>query len=242
MGMATPDNANKLTPLYRLAEKAGARFINRDDWLVPVGYGAVEDEVAAARGRVALADNSANGKVVAEGKEAESVVRSAWPAAELHIGQGTAAGAGHIVRLRADLFFVSTAPGRETEAVAALNMTARQEGTFVTVTDITHGRSELKIVGPHSAELLSRLCGLDFHPEAFPNLSAGQSSVAKTNQLIIRSDIVSPSGGEGITAFSLVGARSLAAYLWETILEAGRDLDIAPIGQAALEQLEGDTS
>ena len=242
MGMATPDSANKLTPLYRLAEKAGARFSGRHGWLVADGYGPVEGEVAAARGRVALADNSANGKVVAEGKEAESVVRSAWPAAELDIGQGTVAGPGHIVRLRADLFFVSTAPGRETEAVAALNTTVRQEGAFVTVTDITHGRSELKIVGPLSAELLSRLCGLDFHPEAFPNLSARQSSVAKTNQLIIRSDSVSASGGEGITAFSLIGARSLAAYLWETILEAGRDLDIVPIGQAALEQLVGDTS
>ena len=78
---------------------------------------------------------------------------------------------------------------------------------------------------------------MDLHPKAFPNNSAKQSSVAKTSQLIIRSDRVSASGATTVTAYTLIGARSLAAYLWETVLEAGRDLGIAPIGQAALEQL-----
>jgi heterotetrameric sarcosine oxidase gamma subunit len=237
--MARTENANKFTPLHRLAEKASARFSNRSGWLVAVGYGALEDEVAAARRRVALADNSANGKVLAEGKNVASVLQSAWRAATMEIGQGAAAGPGYVYRLRSDLFFVSTDPGREIEAVEALDSAVQIEGAFVTVTDVTHGRSELKIVGPHSAKLLNRLCGLDFHPEAFPNHAARQSSVAKTSQLIIRSDSVSASGGETVTGFTLIGARSLAAYLWETLLEAGRDLDIAPIGQTALEQLAG---
>ena len=232
-------NARKLSPIYRPAEKAGARFDDREGWRVALAYGALEDEVAAARRRVALVDCSANGKVVAEGREAESVVRAAWPDAALDVGQGTAAGPGFIYRLRADLYFASAAPGRESEALEALESAAKREGAFVTVTDITHGRSELKVLGPRSARLLSRLCGLDFHSDAFPNHVAKQSSLAKTSQLIIRSDIVSASGDESMTAFSLVGARSLAEYLWETVLEAGRDLDISPIGLATLDQLAG---
>ena len=134
---------------------------------------------------------------------------------------------------------MSTPPGRETEANEALNKAVRGENAFVTVTDVTHGRSELTIVGPRGPRLLSRLCGLDFQTQAFPNNYARQSSLAKTSQLIIRSDCLSASGAETIVAFTLIGARSLAAYLWETVLEAGRDLDIAPIGQAALVQLSG---
>lgn len=237
MEIASSERANKLTPLFRLAEKSGARFSNHEGWHVPVGYAAIEDEVAAARGRVVIADSSANGKVIAEGREAESIVRAAWPAVTLDIGQGTAASPGNIYRLRADLFFMSTQPGGESEVIGVLNAAASHEDSFVTVTDITHGRAELTIVGPDSAQLLSRLCGLDFHSAAFPNNSARQTSVAKTSQLIIRSDRIVASGAKTVTAFRLIGARSLAAYLWETVLEAGRDLNIAPIGQTALEQL-----
>jgi heterotetrameric sarcosine oxidase gamma subunit len=235
--MARSEQATKLTPLYRPAEKAGARFGVHAGWHVPVGYSALEDETAAAQSRVALADSSANGKVFAEGLGVESVVRAAWPDVTLDVGQGTTIDPGHIYGLRADLFFLSTPPGGETKASEALNAAARQENAFVTVTDVTHGRSELTIVGPRAAELLSRLCGLDFRPEAFPNNAARQSSVAKTSQLIIRSDCVAASGTETVIAFTLIGARSLAAYLWETVLEAGRDLDIVLIGQAALEAL-----
>ena len=57
---------------------------------------------------------------------------------------------------------------------------------------------------------------------------AKQSSVAKTTQLIIRRDL-----GEQ-PAYALIGGRSLAAYLWQTIMEAGQDLDIQPVGNAVL--------
>ena len=151
--MAGSDSVSKFTPLHRLAEKAGARFGDLAGWHVPVGYGALEDEIAAARGRVALADSSANGKVVAEGQEVETVVRAAWPEVTLDVGQGAAAGPGHIYRLRADLFFMSTPPGREAEASQALNAAVRGEDAFVTVTDLSHGRSEQTIDGPRSPQL-----------------------------------------------------------------------------------------
>ena len=67
----------------------------------------------------------------------------------------------------------------------------------------------------------------------FPNGTAKQSSVAKTRQLIIRQDI-----GD-LPAYVLIGARPLAAYLWETILQAGEDLGIQAIGITALESVSG---
>lgn len=226
----------KLTPLYNTAQRLGAQFKDLAGWQLPERFTTVEAEVAAARRSVALADGSANGKLRVEGQQAGTVLSAVWdvePApAALAVGAGTAvAGDSYLYRLRADLFFVSTPPAVETETVALVSRAAQDAGDLVTVTDLTHGRSELRLVGPASAELLSRLCGLDFHPSAFPDSAAKQSSVAKTSQLIIRRHM------GPLPAFSLVGARSLAAYLWDTIVEAGHDLDIVPLGQDALETL-----
>jgi sarcosine oxidase subunit alpha len=97
---------------------------------------------------------------------------------------------------------------------------------------MTHGRSQLLVVGPNAAVLLGRLCGLNFHDSQFPNLAARQSSVAKTRQLILRQDY------GPLRLYSLIGSRSLAAYLWKVTLEAGRDLSIIPIGQETIDALK----
>ena len=64
-----------------------------------------------------------------------------------------------------------------------------------------------------------------------PNETAKQSSLAKTTQLIIRRDI-----GE-LPAFSIIGAQSLGPYVWDTMIEAGREFGLVPIGRAALDVL-----
>ena len=118
--------------------------------------------------------------------------------------------------------------GDVAETAVTLTNQAANSYNLITVTDVTHGSAELWLIGPNSAELLSRLCGLDFHDSQFPSGTAKQSSVAKTTQLIIRRDL-----GEQ-PAYALIGGRSLAAYLWQTIMEAGQDLDIQPVGNAVL--------
>jgi heterotetrameric sarcosine oxidase gamma subunit len=223
--------AVKLTPIYDAAQGVKACFIERAGWQLPEVFTSVEEELRAARQSVVLADVSGKGKISVQGREAEAVLGQVWPLPPLAIGQGTAVPEGRVYRLRADLFFVSTPPGAESDVLLRLTAAGHTAGDLVTVTDMTHGRAELRHIGPASAELLSRLCGLDFHPSAFPNLTARQSSLAKTTQLIIREDI------GALPAYSLVGARSLGAYLWLAIMQAGRDLGIGPLGQAALDRL-----
>jgi heterotetrameric sarcosine oxidase gamma subunit len=217
----------KLSPIHQTAVKWQAQFEVAAGWQVAQLYQSVEAETAAARQHVALADASANGKISVQGEQAGAILQ----ASDLAIGAGQTAEFGHIYRLRANLFFVSTPPGAEAAAMRLLTAAAQSRSDLVTVTDMTHGRAELLLVGPAAAELLGRLCGLDFHPSAFPNDTAKQSSVAKTTQLVIRRD------AGNLPAYTLIGARSLAAYLWETILHAGRDLEITPVGQAAINKL-----
>lgn len=221
----------KLTPIYTLAQSLNAQFTEQAGWRVPINFSDLEAEIAAAREGVALADCSANGKLIVEGQQAPTFLQTVWEVSSLETGRGVVMANVEVYRLRVDMFFISTPPGGEAQALQTLTGAAQSFADLNTVTDITHGRAELRLVGPASAELLSRLCGLDFHSAVFPTLAAKQSSVAKTAQLIIRHDL------DQIPAFSLIGSSSLGAYLWETIMQAGRDLAIAPIGQAALKAL-----
>lgn len=225
----------KRTPLFATAQAAGAAFTDEAGWQVPEAFGDTEVEVATARHAVALIDRSANGKIMVEGEGATAALEAAWDTPPLAIGEGIHVNSTVVYRLRDDLYFVSTNPEIKEGDLAKLEAAAQESAEQVTVTDVTHGRSELHLIGPRSAELLSRLCGLDFHPARFPDRSAKQSRVAKTNQIIIRCDL---EGTPALHAYALIGDRSLAAYLWETILEAGRDLSVTPAGRAALTQLD----
>ena len=195
---------------------------------IPQVYTTLEDEIVAAEERLVLADETSNGKVLLEGTQAESVLMDAFDLDPLKINEGH----NGIYRLRNDLFFISTPPGREVRTQRKLTTTLKTSEQFVTVTDITHGRAETRVIGPDSQELLSKVCGLDFHPSVFPNETAKQSSLAKTTQLIIRRDI-----GD-LPAFSIIGTRSLGPYVWDTLMEAGREFGGVPIGRAALAALE----
>jgi heterotetrameric sarcosine oxidase gamma subunit len=158
-----------------------------------------------------------------EGAGADHVLRAAWGTPELAIGAGAEAGPGQVYRLRSDYFFVHTAPGAQTETARLLTVAGRETTSPLTVTDVTHGRAEFRLAGPAAGAVLSQLCALDLSPAAFPHLTARFTSLAKTRQLLIRRD------EDGLPSFAIIGPRSLAAYLLETLLVAGRDQGLALI-------------
>ena len=217
----------KLTPLHSTAQRLGATFTEQRGWRLPEVYTTPEAEVAAARERLALADETPNGKLLLEGAQTDSVLRDAFDLGSLKINEGR----DGIYCLRNDIFFISTSPGEENSTQKKLTTASAASEQFVTVTDITHGRAEIRVIGPDSRALLSKVCGLDFHPSAFPNETAKQSSLVKTTQLIIHRDI-----GE-LPAYSIIGAQSLGPYVWDTLMEAGREFGVVPIGKAALTAL-----
>ena len=225
------NGAIKLTPLYVTARQLDAQFAEQQGWRVPEVYSTVEAEVAAARRGVVLVDETPNGKLTVEGDRAEGVLQAVFDAPPLAIGAGVAVEAARVYRLRNDRFFVGTPPGGEGAALLRLAEAAKASGC--TVTDMTHGRAEIRAVGPASQNLMGKVCGLDFHPTTFPDWTARQSSLARTAQLIIRRDI------GPLPAFSIVGARSLGAYLWDTLAEAGREWGLLPAGRGSLDALAG---
>ncbi|MDP6793529.1 MAG: sarcosine oxidase subunit gamma family protein, partial [Anaerolineales bacterium] len=139
------------------------------------------------------------------------------------IGQSVACEEGRVYALRPDLFFVATAPGVETELVDRVRAVDADAGGLAIVTDVTSGRAQIRVTGSLCRQLLPKLCGLDFGENSFMDGCAKTSSLAKTTQLILRCD------RDGILSFGIVGGRSLGAYLWEMMLQAGREWGITPV-------------
>jgi 4-methylaminobutanoate oxidase (formaldehyde-forming) len=213
------------------ARSHGARLGEAAGWRIVEDYGSVEAEVAAARDGVAQADMSAHGKVQIEGEAAASVIRAGLGGAPEGVGAGWRGEASEAYCIRPDLFLVLTPPGGEGAVVARLEAARAGHSGLVTVTDLTHGLAALSVIGPHSRDVLGRLCALNLADDVFPNRSARATSVAKTRQVIARRDV------GGVLAYTLVGARSLAGYLWEALIETAQAWGGAPIGAHAVEAL-----
>lgn len=227
--MATPFLSS---PLERTWTLLGATMAQLDGgWRIPASFAGSELELRAARQAVVLGDDTARGKIRLQGDAVAQVVRQTLGDAPDEVGVVAHAGATEITRLRPDLCHVGTPAEVHAETLAALQSTSRD--VPLTITDVTHGRFELRLVGPAAPTLLSKVCGLDFDPTVFSADQARETSVAKTHQLLIRVD-----AGK-LPAYRLLGGRALGAYVWDTLMVAGRDLGIAPIGHAALQTLNG---
>jgi heterotetrameric sarcosine oxidase gamma subunit len=222
----------KLSPLNGAAERLGARWLEMAGWRCPEAYGDLEAEIAAIRAGCGLVDVSASGKLQIEGGQARPMLAAALGATPEAIGGYARVEAGDLYCLRPDMYFLLTPPGAESVTRVGLEAAAAGHGSLVTVTDLTHGLGGIALVGPRAVDVLRRVCGLDFDEAAFPNLTASQSSLAKTRQLILRRD------RGRLPAYITFGARSLAAYVWGVLLDAGRTVGIAPVGLAALRSVE----
>lgn len=189
------------TPLHAHLERIGATFAEAEGWLK------AEFEPRSLEHGVSLMDASCRRRLRVEGPDAAKVLKST----KLKPGNSRSGKTGDISCSRPDLFYVLGAKQAPKPPKAGL----------VSIDDVTHGTSEIWVAGPQARGLMSRVCGLDFQEKSFPNGTLKGSSVAKTVQQIFRRDI------DGVPCFVLVGEASLATYLWDTLSEAGAELDLA---------------
>ena len=158
MSIARTHSPIAVTPVLGRMKELGADLVVEGEWRVAESISAVDEEVERARRAVGLVDESARGKLLIQGMAAEALVTAAFGMAAPAIERGaTLTGMGAaLYRLRHDLFLASTPPGGE-KTVTGLLEGVSQDG-FVTVTDITHGRSEFRLIGPRAAMVMSKVC------------------------------------------------------------------------------------
>ena len=229
--MEVDTQPKRLSPLYDQHQTLGARFELRNSWLIPEVYTNTDGESKALRESIGLVDISAWGKLSLKGVAADGVVSASLGESPTVAGVVLEIKTKHIfvAQLTPDEFLILTPPGTEREIMTALENTIISQDAFVSLIDQTSGLVGFSISGPESTGVMRKLCALSFGSKDFPNMHVSQSSFAKVRATILRHD-------RGSTpAFELFADRSYSEYLWDTILDAGMEFGIQPVGWEAME-------
>jgi heterotetrameric sarcosine oxidase gamma subunit len=120
-----------------------------------------------------------------------------------------------MLRVRPTQWLLFAETGQADELVEQWEAVADQTGEFVSVVDVTSGRTLLRLTGTSSPALLAKICALDL--ATAPDGSALRSSVAKVNAEIVRDD----AGGQ--RSYLLACERSYGRFLTEAIHDAGEE-------------------
>ena len=221
----------RLSPLQNQNQTLGARFELRGDWLIPEVYTNTEGEAKALQESVSVTDISSWGKLTFKGVHAGAIISASLGESPIKAGAIIEIKPKHILaaQLTLDEFLVLTPPGAEKEIMTALEAEIASQDTFVSLIDQTSGLVGFSIAGLESTEAMRKLCALSFNSKDFPDMHVAQSSFAKVHATIIRHD------RSAAPAFELFADRSYGAYLWDAILDAGKEFDIQPVGWEALE-------
>ncbi len=89
--------------------------------------------------------------------------------------------------------------------------------------DLTHGRALFRISGAAAAKTLEKVCSLDWADNMMPDGAVASASVAKVTCDIIRNNQYEQ------TSYLIASDRSSAQYLFDAIIDAGAEFDIAVV-------------
>lgn len=99
------------------------------------------------------------------------------------------------------------------------------------VTDLTSYFTGLYLVGPRSREVMSKLTEVNVNPDVLPDFAVSQLPLFHVRSIVLRHDL------HGVPGFQIYFDRGFGEYLWDKIMQAGREFDIAPVGSSALKLL-----
>lgn len=97
-----------------------------------------------------------------------------------------------------------------------------EDDHLVSVLDFSHGRALLRLTGRTADAALSKVCAIDFGERVTPDGTAFRSSVAKVATDVVRDDV------ESTRSYLLHCERSSGQYLFDALLDAGREFGIEP--------------
>lgn len=227
---AAPQDALRRTFHYRDIAAAGARFRPLGDGMVAADYGG-EDETAAAR-VLGLADLSPLPRAGFKGPKMAD-----WLASR---GAALGTESNRAYQVAGGVLAARLAPGEvlllggldgDSGPIAALEQAWSYDTVGVWPVPRRDASFWFAVAGEKSAAMFAKICGVDLRPKSFANYGIAQTSVARTNCIVIRSDL-----GGGL-AYHLLGDSASAGFVWRAVLDAMAEFDGAPIGLDGLLKL-----
>ncbi|MDG1473641.1 MAG: hypothetical protein P8Q37_01980 [Porticoccaceae bacterium] len=89
----------------------------------------------------------------------------------------------------------------------------------------------LAVTGTNASKMFSKLCAVDLRSHKFAQAAVAQTSLAKTNAIIIRHDL------NKTPCFYILSDISGLEFLWDCLLDAMSEFNGAPVGLSALQTL-----
>jgi len=234
MTIDVPHQHLRRSQLYRLHQRAGARFDDYGGALCVSRYGEIADEVGHAR-RLGLTDLSTLPRIGFKGRGAPDWVNNhgarlpGKPNRALTQTDGSC-----VVRLSEHEVLVLSglsAPGVLVgELILDADSAAEQRAYLLPRAD---SHCWLALTGDDATQTLAKLCGVDMRPGKFSEGSVAQTSLARVNAIVIRNDL-----NEDLACFYIMCDVSMTEFLWESLLDAMQEFGGQPIGLAALRRIQ----
>ena len=225
--------------MHDLHAEADAEFMWAGDWRRPHHYDTPEAEVDAVRNRVGVIDVSSLGKFRLKGPQAVDLLERLYPNrfSDLRVGrlrygvmlndEGVILDDGTVFHADEDDFFVTVTTGN-TAALERWMTWWNADWRFdVQILNLTGAFAAVNLAGPRARDVMQLLTDADVSPEGLPYLSGAHIEVAGVPSIVLRLGFVGELGYE-IHFPSMFGE-----HVWNAIMEAGRDHDIAPFGLEA---------
>jgi aminomethyltransferase len=227
------------TPLLSRHEALGARIVEFAGWLMPIQYAGILEEHRAVRSAAGLFDLSHMGELVVEGPEAGAALAAALVSdppglspGRAHYSMICAADGGIlddlIVYRLADERFMVVANAANAKVVS--DALAERISRFRAVLDDRSLATGLvAIQGPVAEKILAPLTDLDLGRIRYYGIAEGV--VAGLAAQVART------GYTGEDGFELFVDVERAGEIWDTLLAAGRDRGLVPVGLGARDTL-----
>ena len=236
-----------LEPVYVSAmqswhEAHGARPLIAGQWIRPEHYGDPFSEVTNTRANVGIIDVTPLGKYLLHGpdiaKFLDLLYVNSWSSLAVGAAQyglmcaddGVVLDDGITARITDDEYYMTTTSSGAV-GVGEWMQSWLQLGTdmHVTIAPATHGYAAMNVAGPNSRRLLTSLVqGIDLDSGSFPYMAARKRSIAGIDNCYIMR-----LGFTGELSYELHVPAGYGLYLWELIMDRGRDLGIKAFGVEA---------
>jgi folate-binding protein YgfZ len=230
-------NEPRRLPLDEVHARDGARFVERDGFLVPQNYADARAEYAAVReGGVGVIDFSARGRIEVKGSEAtqflnglitndmKTLAANAWMRAIFPNVQGRMIASARVMRAgETEAFLIDTEAATYKKVLQTVSRFTLA-GDFH-VTDLTNETAQISIQGAKASEILQEVFGVQFEDRARDWF--GQVAWRDLNVNVLRA---THTGEDG---FDLILNAADAPALWDALKGAGA----SAVGFDALEVL-----
>jgi len=235
------------TPLHSRHANLGAKFMQAGMWQRPEYYTqngksrkeCIEFEVATVRDRVGIIDVGTLGKIEIRGADAAEFLERVYTGRYSNMKIGTTRYAlmldeagvivddGVIARLATEHFYFTTTTAGATQIYRELSRLLTMWQLDCGIVNLTGARSAVNIAGYYARDVLAKLTNNDLSSTAFPYLAVREAEIADIPALLMRVGFV------GEWGYEIHVAAEFAPALWDTLLEAGKDYQIAAFGVEA---------